>query len=181
MSSDTGSREHADQTSAQISQSRNFQGKAKHMLSTRIDPHGLFAEQQSGARASKYASPPKPKAPLYRTKVLDRICRGVLGDRIAAPIPMPACEQLPADDRSLCTQGGVQSFSQPQSVQGKSQGSLTSPPLCGMHMRRRMYSQVVFTRTRAAQTISVQARHRTHPPRKEAGRTSSQWFSQNQL
>lgn len=28
------------------------------------------------------------------------------------------------------------------------------------------------------QTISVQARHRTHPPRKEAGRTSSQWFFQ---
>lgn len=76
---------------------------------------------------------------------------------------MPACEQLPADDRSLCAQRGVQSFSQPQSVQGESQGSLTSPPLCGMHMRRRTYSQGAFTRTWAAQYLCASQAQNSSP------------------
>lgn len=60
----------------------------------------------------------------------------------------------------------------------ESQGSLASPPLCGMRKEKDVFTRSYLQEPGLPQTISVQARHRTHSPRKKAGRTSSQWFFQ---
>lgn len=78
----------------------------------------------------------------------------------------------------MCSAGRAKLFATTKRTRRESQGSLASPPLCGMRKEKDVFTRSYLQEPGLPQTISVQARHRTHPPRKEAGRTSSQWFFQ---